>query len=304
MTCSAIISLRNTHRADKTFHRVVSGTQTECAGSFFFNVNLHDDRVGFHTRIHFDVDIFKESEIVNPLHGTTRQLCVERLTGFLSHFTGDDVILRLFVALDGVAFQSTFVDFQSEYAVVVNVHIGNFHQDVTVAAIFFLNRCHVVVQRVAVQNFAGSQSYKLVNFALFVNGVAGNLNVLQNRIFHHVIGYHHAFRNFPESRVSVIKISGRIDGVSVPQRGIGIKFVADVGENGSFNRRQSHIACTFVKNFDNRFPVELLHILAHFFFGLSVAFRLGRRLVTLNLQLPGIFAAGTGLISGAFVLTD
>ena len=72
----------------------------------------------------------------------------------MTHFTQNNFVLSLLVAFDGVTFQNAFVDFESDDAVLVKVHVGDFHKDKAFVAIVLLNFGDAVVKSVAVQNFA------------------------------------------------------------------------------------------------------------------------------------------------------
>lgn len=107
---------------------------------------LHDDGIRVDARVHLDVDVLEEAEVVDALHAAARELRVERLARLLAHLAQDDALLRLRVALDLVALEDALVDLEAQDAVLVDVHVRNLREDVTVAAVLLLDGRDVLVE--------------------------------------------------------------------------------------------------------------------------------------------------------------
>ena len=87
ITRTAEIRIANAHHADNAILRAVTSSNSERTRTLLFDIKFHNHGIWVHTRIHFDIDIFKETEIIDTLHTAARLLGIEWLTGFLPHLT-------------------------------------------------------------------------------------------------------------------------------------------------------------------------------------------------------------------------
>ncbi len=195
------------YHADNAVGRGIARAYAESARAFFLDVNFHDNRIGLDAGVHFDVDILEEAQVVDALHGTARQLRIERRTDFLAHFAKNDLVLSLRVAFDRVALQNAFVNLERQDAFLVYVHIGYLHEDEAFLVVILLNRRDVVVQGVAVENFAAPHRHELVKLFLGIKRVARVDDIFKHGIFKHVEGYDDAFGDCLESLISLVEIA-------------------------------------------------------------------------------------------------
>ena len=258
----------------QTVPRAVARANAKCAGALFLDVYLHDNRIRLNPAQHFDVDIFKKAKIVHALHRTPSFLRVENFANFLPHFAQDNVVLGFSVALDLVALQCPFVYAQVKDARLVDVHIRNFHQNVAVAAIFFLYRRQIVVQNVLVQNRVAAHGDKFLQIFFAVNRVAGNLDAAEHGIFKQVIRQNNSFGNFFNGLVGVVEIADIDEGVAVANRSIRVEPVADVRKNSCANRWHCRFAGALKLHVDDNFAVKPLQIIPNHV--VSPSFRTGK----------------------------
>ena len=267
----AKVFVADAYRGKKSVACRITCANAESSRPALFDFKLQDDRIRLNARQHFRFYVLKKSEIINALNTAPRQLRIKRLTDFLPHFADNNIILSFFIPADLVAFQRAFIDFQVNDSAFVHVHIVNFHENISVGVIFFENRRHIVMQSVAVENFAALDRDIFLKLFSLINRVAGKFNVFQNRIFKHVISYHNAFGNFADSLISVIKIADVFNRVQIAHSQIGIKIVADVSNNRRFNGRQSFFARALKSNIDNSFAVVFFEVFANHCICLSFA---------------------------------
>ena len=201
------VGIANAHHTDNTICGTVTSTDTKGTRTLFLDIQFHNHSVGFHARIHLDIYILKEPQIVNTLHGTAGFLGVKGFANLLTHFPQDNVVLCLGVALYFIALQYAFVDFQRKVAVLINIHIRNLSENITIVAILFLDSLYILLQHAVVQDFAFFDGNAGLQILRLVDGVARNFHTLDNRIFQYMVGQYHTFRNFLECGEQVIEIT-------------------------------------------------------------------------------------------------
>ena len=152
---AAEIRVADAHHADHAVRARVTGANAERSRPLLLDIDLHNDCIRLNARIHLDVDILEEAEVIDALHAAAGQIRIERLAGLLTHLTEDDAVLRLLVALDLIALELTLADLDRKRPVLCNVEIGDLGEDVAVCTILLLDRLYILLQHARIQQLAG-----------------------------------------------------------------------------------------------------------------------------------------------------
>ena len=215
VTSATEIGITNTYHTQDAIGSAVSSTNTERTRALFLDIQFHDNSIGFHTRIHLDIDILEEAQIIDALHGTAGLLGIEGFADLLAHLAQDDIVLGLGIALDLETFELALVDFQRQVPLFIDIHIRYFGQDITVLAVHLLDGLDILLQVAAVQDLTGLHRKAGHQQICLKHRITRDGHALEHRILQHMVSHDHAFRHLLEGREQIIEIARIIDGLAV-----------------------------------------------------------------------------------------
>ena len=246
------------HADDAVLARVASA-DAERSRALLRDVELHDDGIRVDTRVHLDVDILEEAEVVDALHAAARELRVERLTRLLAHLAQDDALLRLRIALDLVALEDALVDLEGQDAILVDVHVRDLCEDVAVAAVLFLDGHDVLVELAAVEDLARLHGDEPLERLRALDRVAAEANALEDRVLQHVVRDDDTFRHLLKARIDIVEVARVVDLVAVGLEALDREHVAGLHRDGGLRRALRQGGSAVEHGLDDSLTFVLLH---------------------------------------------
>ena len=248
----AEIRVADAHHADHAVGARVACTDTERARALLLDIDLHDDRIRLHARIHLDVDILEEAEVVDALHTAACLIGVERLAGLLTHLAEDDALLGLLVPLDLIALQRPLADADRERPILRDVEIRDLGEDIAVRAVLLLNRLHVLLQDAPVEQLPLLHGHEIHEILRLFDRISLDAHFLQHRIFQHMIGQYNAFGHLFKDRVEIVEIPRRVDRVAILDEHILRQSISNVHCNRLMRRLLRHLGGSYKVDLDDR----------------------------------------------------
>ena len=243
VTDTAEVLIADGNHAYKAVSIAVACADTEGAGIHFNYGNFYFNTVRLTARIQLNVNVFKIAQVIYALHTAAGSLGIERLTFFQLHFTGNNIILGFYVALNLEAFNNAFVDSNLQSTVLFHMHVGNTRQDVTVGTVFLFQLLYAFIDILQISDFALLQVKEACNSLLVQYSVAFNFSLLVYRVFHNMVNYLYAFRYRLEFRTQVIEPSQIINSTQILAQACFGKLHSRFGfqSSGNFSLRHSNI---------------------------------------------------------------
>ena len=248
----AEIRVADAHHADHAVGARVARADAERARALLLDIDLHDDRIWLHTRIHLDVDILEEAEVVDALHTAARLIGVERLAGLLAHLAEDDALLGLLIALDLIALQRPLADADRERPILRDVEIRDLGEDIAVRAVLLLNRLHILLQGAPVEQLPLLHGHEIHEILRLFDRVALDVHFLQHGVLQHVIGQHDALGHIFKDRVEIVEVPRRVDCVTILDEHILRQSISDVHGNRLMRRLLRHLGGSCKVDLDDR----------------------------------------------------
>ena len=248
----AEIRIADAHHADHAVGARVARADAERARALLLDIDLHDDRIRLHTRIHLDVDILEEAEVVDALHTAARLIGVERLAGLLAHLAEDDALLGLLVALDLIALQRPLADADRECPILRDVEIRDLGENIAVRAVLLLNRLHILLQGAPVEQLPLLHGHEIHEILRLFDRVAFDAHFLQHGVFQHVIGQHDALGHLFKDRVEIVEVPRRVDRIAILDEHILRQSISDVHGNRLMCRLLRHLGGSYKVDLDDR----------------------------------------------------
>ena len=243
VTDAAEVLITDGNHAYKAVGIAVACADTEGTGVHFNYGNFYFNTVRLTARVQLNINVFKIAQVIYALHAAAGSLGIERLTFFQLHFTGNNIILGFYVALNLEAFNNAFVDSNLQSTVLFHMHVGNTRQDVTVGTVFLFQLLYAFIDILQISDFALLQVKEACNSLLVQYSVAFNFSLLVYRVFHNMVNYLYAFRYRLEFRTQVIEPSQIINSTQILAQACFGKLHSRFGfqSSGNFSLRHSNI---------------------------------------------------------------